>query len=110
MIRETWFVNTKEEILRPEVLAGNPDKYGGMSMHMISAVHNEVVTIPLVGEYGGHVSIQATSNDVIDRILADGRVDILSEGYWCSIRSEKIKVVYFGTDEEIPMWRGGIRG
>lgn len=108
MRRETWFVDSKEEVLRPEMLLRDPDRYGGLGMHMLSAIQNGIVTIPLKGEYGACVGIQVSDNEAVDRILADGKVNILSDGYWCSIHSDKIKVVYFDTDEAIPLWKGGV--
>jgi hypothetical protein len=113
MNRETWWVRKDDPVLSPGDLKKDPDKHGGLSLHMAAAIYDGVTTILLQDrEYkgGGHccVSIQVTSRDVVARILAAGKIEILSNGYWLNIRSNGVKPVFHGTDEAIPVWRGGL--
>lgn len=110
MNRKTWWVRPDEEVLYPETLKSNPDKYGGMGVHMANAIRSGVITIPLQDNdpatnpgAWGCVSIQVTDTDAANRIIKDGKVDIVSDrAYWYSILDTT--PVFHGTDEPIPLW------
>jgi len=72
MAREFWKV--EGEILTPGVLKNDPDKYGGLGMHMVACIGKEIVTIPLKFGCQG-VSIPVSKEDS-ERIIKDGGVDI----------------------------------
>lgn len=102
--RERWYV--RGEVLTPEVLSADPDKYGGLGLHMLASIRAGVVTIPL--ENGGyHVSIPL-QKEIADRVLQDGGIDIESEAYWGNILSDKIRRLFAGTDEDIPLFKVGL--
>jgi len=99
--RETWQVNKEEPIIYPEDLAARPGDFGGMGVHMMCAVQDRVITIPIHRD-GSHVSVQTSDIEATKRIERDGAVDILSNGYWCNIRSTV--PVFLGTNEPVPVW------
>jgi hypothetical protein len=99
--RETWKVCKDQELIYSKDLASDPDEHGGMGMHMAAAIRDKVITIPL-HEGCSHVSIQVTDPYVASKIVSDGKVDVLAAGYWVDIT--RVKVVYHGTDVEIPRW------
>lgn len=99
--RETWEVDKEHEIIFPSDLAKNSDKHGGMGLHMAAAIRDNVITIPLRSGCDC-VCIQVTNESAAKRICRDGKVDLLSNGYWTAITSTT--PVYHGTDVEIPVW------
>ena len=106
MKRTRYYLRKDEKTIRAADLAANPDEYGGMGMHMLNAIHNNVITIPLTDNPNGGcescVSIQVTSEEAANRIEKDNGVDILAKGYWLSILNTK--PCFVGTDELVPMW------
>jgi hypothetical protein len=106
MKTQTWYVRKEEKIIYPEDLKKNPDEHGGLGIHMMCAINDKVITIPLKDNDGdgggGCVSIQVTDKKVAKRIEKEGKVDILSKGYWVDINNTT--PVFFGTKEPIPMW------
>ena len=104
MTTENWMINEDKDILTPEKLKADPDKYGGLGMHMIAAIQDGVVTIPL--QNGSCVNIQTADSAAVKRIIADGGVTIISEGYWCDIRTTN--VYFLNTEDSIPIWKGGL--
>lgn len=100
-MRETWKVDTREEVITPEILKADPQKYGGMSRHMEASIQKGIVSVPLINN-SSVIKIPVTP-EAASRILEDGGIDIESEGYWLSITSSKIKRFFKGTTEEIPI-------
>ena len=103
MSRETWFVDSKDKSITHDDFQGNPERYGGMGAHMMAAIRDKVITIPLIKGYT-HVSIQLDDPVAAQRILREGKIDVLSDGWWSSINSKAVKPVFHATDEEIPRW------
>lgn len=106
MDRETWYVCTDEEVITPEKLKDNPDKYGGLGMRMIAAIESGIVTIPIHDGHSGHCALQLSDKDAINRILAEGKVDVCSSGFWSCITSRNVSVYFHGTIILIPLWGG----
>ncbi len=104
---ERFYLKKNEPPITPTMLRENPDKYGGMGLHMLHAIQEGVITINLIdnptgGNCGSCVSIKVQDEEVANRIIRDNGVDIQSKGYWVSIHSTR--PVFVGTDEAIPMW------
>lgn len=107
MKTERYYIVKSEPPITAAMLRENPDKYGGLSIHMLNAIQSGVITIPLTdnptgGDFGSRVSIQVVSEEAAQRVIADNGVDVQSKGYWCSILSTR--PVFVGTDEPVPMW------
>jgi hypothetical protein len=106
MKSERFYLRKGDPVITADMLTTNPDKYGGLGIHMLNAIRNGVITIPLVnnpdGECGSCVSIQTCSSEDAERIIRDNGVEIQAEGYWCSILSTR--PVFVGTQEPIRMW------
>ena len=106
--KEVWFLRKNDPVIYPKDLENNPDAHGGRGGIMDAAIKKGVITIPLCDSesgYGSCVSVQVTNQEVAERIISDGGVDILSEGYWSYIGSEKLKVLFRNTEELIPLYR-----
>ena len=95
MAKKFWKVDG--EILTPEVLQADPDKHGGMGIHMHICIKTGVVTVPL-SDGSCHVSAPVTA-EAAQRIAEDGGVDINDSPYWNSIHTAK--VFFKGTEEQI---------
>ena len=110
MKTERFYLKKGEPPITPSMLKDNPDKYGGLGIHMLNAIQSGVITISLTtnpnGGCGTCVSIQVVSEKVAQRIITDNGINIPSDRYWSSILSTR--PVYVGTDEVIPMWGVGV--
>ena len=97
---ETYKVDAENRPITPEMLKANPDKYGGLSLHMLSSIQKGVVTVPL---HNGctYVSIPVPAEAAM-RIVADGEIRIESNAYWCNICSAEVKRYFKDSQEEIP--------
>lgn len=106
MDRKTWYIPPDEEVILPEDLKKDPDKYGGLGFHMICAIQDGVITIPLCdtpnSSTGSCVSMQTCDPDAAKRIVKEGCVDILSKGYWMCINDTV--PVFHGTEDPVPVW------
>jgi hypothetical protein len=106
MKTERFYLRKDDHPITAAMLREDPDKYGGLSIHMLNAIQSGVTTIPLTsdpsGGCGSCVSIQVTSEEIARRVISDNGVDIQSKGYWCSILNAR--PVFVGTDEPVPMW------
>ena len=108
---ETWYVD-KVKVILPTDLKKNPDKHGGLGLHMRAAINEGVISIPLVDNpslgAGSHISLKTTDVNVAERLVNDGMVDIHSDGsYWLQL-GDKAKPYFHGTDEVIEVWKGGL--
>ena len=104
MTRERWLISG--EVLTPEVLSSDPDKYGGLGLHMLASIKAGVVTIPLTNN-GSHVSIPV-SRVVADKVISEGGIEIESNHWWSSVLSDKIKLFFIGSDKEVPLYKVGL--
>lgn len=103
---ERFYLRKDDPVILPDALKADPDKHGGLGLHMLNAIRNGVITIPLTdnpqGGCGSCVSIQTTNIEDALRIVQDGGVDVHANGYWCSILAAV--PTFAGTDEPVPMW------
>ncbi len=105
--RETWYVHPTDKVIYPDDLRANPNKYGGLSITMVAAAENGIITIPLIdapppATAGTCVSIQVKTQKAAERILKEGKIDILSDKWWSRI--ESVNPVFHGTCTRIPTW------
>ena len=91
------FYEVSGDAIYPADLQEKPDKFGGMSLHMLETFSKGIVTVPLACGCM-HVSIPCTLEDS-QRIIVDEGVDINCEKYWCSIHSAE--VFFRGTSERV---------
>jgi len=97
-----WSVTPNKEVIFPENLITDPEKYGGVGMHMMISIEKGIVTVP-INNGSCHVGLPLSLNDV-RRVIKDGGVDIDEERYWCSIFNTK--VFFKGTDKQVTLIRG----
>lgn len=106
MNTERFYLRKGKEVITPSMLRADPNKYGGLGLHMLNAIQSGVITIPLTdnpdGGCGSCVSIQVTAEETATRIIADNGVEIRSIGYWISILNTL--PVFVGTKIPVPMW------
>ena len=100
MGKEIWEV-LKDDIITPEMLENDTEKYGGRSSIVHLSIKYEVTTIPIKNGCS-RCSIRVCNKELINRIIKDGFVDIYSEGYWAYVGSPKISICFHNTTEKIP--------
>jgi len=99
---EQWDVDKSQQVIYPQDLIDDPDKFGGMGVHMKLSIERGIVTVPI--KNGGFcVSIPVSQIDA-ERIVKDGSIDIYSDGYWSSIIS--VECMFKNTQEKISLLRG----
>lgn len=107
MKTERFYLRKNDPVIFPADLQADPDKYGGLGIHMLNAIRSGVITIPLTsdpnGGCGSCVSIQTTDAKAARRVVRDNGIDIESKGYWVSILSTV--PCFVGTNEPFPQWR-----
>jgi hypothetical protein len=97
------------------MLRENPEKFGGLSLHMLSAIEDGVFTIELINmpppaTAGTVVSIQTSIAEHAHRLIREGCIDVLCDGWWSSIYTDKIKTVFHGTDTTFIRWCSPLLG
>lgn len=106
MKSERFYLRKADPPITAAMLKADPDKYGGLGVHMLHAIQEGVITIPLTsdpqGGSGSCVSIQVISDEIAERIIRDNGVDVQSDRYWVNILSTR--PVFVDTDEAVPMW------
>lgn len=103
-----WRLTNPRDITTPAKLQPNPDQYGGLGGHMLAAIRGGVVTMDIDDGDGMHCAVQTADPAAVTRVLADGGVDIESTGYWSAITGRNVSVLFKGTAEPVPLWRGGM--
>jgi len=103
MRHEYWEVR-KEDAVTPEMLKADPDKYGGMGIIMACAIQCGAISVPL-RHNGMYIDLRTTDPKVAERIVKDGGIDVVSEGYWNYLASDKAKVYFKGTEELVPLYK-----
>jgi hypothetical protein len=95
-----WKVDPGREVTTAAMLADDPDKYGGLGMHMAACIAQGVVSVPLTdGVFS--VSINVTAR-AAERILADGGIRI-EKKHWVNVNSPNLARRFLTTDEEVPI-------
>ena len=99
--KEEWDV-VEKDIIYPEDLERDSDKYGGCGVIMKYAIAYNIHTIPICNNCSS-ISLSIKDIEAFKRILRDKKVDIYSYGYFLTLNSNKVKVYFHGTKEEIPL-------
>ena len=84
-MKEVWNVDKTQQIVYPQDLIDNPDKFGGLGPTIKNNIKRGIVIIPL--RYGCiYMGIPVSQADA-ERIVQDDGVDIYSDGSWCDAAS-----------------------
>jgi hypothetical protein len=107
--RETWRCDPRHTVVYPEDLPELAVSIGAMTKRMAAAMAAGAVTVPIRSGFGdgacGTTCITVADRATAQRILADGGIDIVSDGgRWSNVNDQRIMPVFLGTSIPIPRW------